>query len=74
MIGIGIERRHGDMRHHHRIDSRGDRLAKRRKLDRIQVSAVAVHAGHAEMRIGRGIAVTGKMFYRGQHSAPRARL
>ena len=62
VVGIGIERRDGDVRHHHRVDARGDRLPKRRKFDRIQMRAVAVHAGDAQMRVGRGVAVAGKCF------------
>jgi hypothetical protein len=33
------------------------------------MSAINVHAGHAEMRIGCRVSVTGKMLDRGQHSA-----
>ena len=33
------------------------------------MGAIHVHAGHTEMRIGRRIAVTRKVFSRGHHSA-----
>jgi len=40
----------------------------RREFNRIEVSAVAVNAGHAEVRIGRRVAMSGEMLHRGQHS------
>ena len=69
MVRVGIERRDGDMRHHHGVDASGDRLAEWRKLDRIQMCAVPVHASHTEMRVSGGIAVARKMLHRGQHAS-----
>ena len=68
VVGIGIERRNSDVRHHDGVDARRDGPAKRRQFDGIQMSAINVHAGYAEMRIGCRIPVTRKMFDRGQHS------
>ena len=56
------------MRHHHRIDSGLNSLAERSQLDRIQPRPISGDLGHAEMRIGCGIAVAGKMLGGGHHS------
>ena len=54
---------------HYRIDSRSDGAAEGRKFDGIEMGAVDVDAGHAEMRIGGGVPVAGKMFDGGEHAA-----
>ena len=68
-VGIGIERRHGHVRHHHGIDPRRDGLTERRQFNGVKVGAVNVDAGDAEMRIGGRVAVTGEVLHCGQHSA-----
>ena len=55
------------MRHHHGIHTRRDRLPKRRQFDRVEVGAINIDAGDAEMRVGRRVSVAGKMFDRSQH-------
>ncbi len=69
MIGIRIERGHGHVRHHDRIDARCDGLAKGGKFGRVQVSAVDIHAGNTQMRIGCRVAVSREVLHRSQHSA-----
>ena len=57
------------MRHHHGIHARLDGAPERRQLNRIEPRPVAGDLSEAEMRIGSGVAVSGKMFGRGQHAA-----
>ena len=68
-IGVRFESRNSNVRHHDRIDSRRDGLAEGRQFHRIQARPVSGDLGHAEVGIGRGIAMAGKMFGRSHHSA-----
>ena len=69
MVRIRIQRRHGHVRHHHRIHSGCNRLAKRRKFDGIQARPISAHARHSQVRVGGRVAVSGKMLHRRQHAA-----
>ena len=49
MVGIGIERWHGHMRHHDSIDSRSNAFPKRRQFDRIEMRPINRNFRDAEM-------------------------
>ena len=68
-VGLGIKSGNGDVRHHHGIHSRLNRAPEWRQLNRIQARPVARDFSQAKMRIGSGVAVSGKVFGRGQHEA-----
>src|SRR5205814_4489991 len=62
----------GNVGGHDRVDSFGDRGAKRRKIHRIEVSAVRENRWKIKVRIDVGVAMTGKMFS-GAHEPGRSR-
>ena len=68
-VRLRIKRRHGDVRHHHRIYARLDRALKRRQFNRLQSRPVARDLRNPKMRVGRGFAVSREMLGRGQHSS-----
>ena len=57
------------MRHHHGIHTGLNRAPERWQFNRIEPRPVACDFSEFKMRIGRGVAVSGKVFGRGQHRA-----
>ena len=57
------------MRHHNRVHARCNRLLKRWQFDVLQVPEIDVHAGDAEMGIGVGLTMSGKVLGSGEHAA-----
>ena len=68
-VGLGVERGNGYVRDHHGIHAGLDRAPERRQLNRVEPGAVAGDLREAKMRIGGGVAVSGKVFCRDQHAA-----
>jgi hypothetical protein len=56
------------MRHHNGVHACIDCLFKRPQLHLAQARQVSSYSRHAQMRISVGVAVSGKMFCRGQHA------
>ena len=56
------------MGHHHRINSSRYGFAKGRQLYGIQTLLIARHLRYAQVRVGRRVAVSGKMLGCGHHA------
>ena len=69
-----VERRHRDMRGHDGIGAAFDRGAERRPLHLLEPRPVAGDGRQIQMRVGRGVAVSGEMLRGGQHARPRNRV
>ena len=67
-----VERRVVDVRRHQHRDAGGDRAAERRELDRASRDApVAGDHRQLEVRVGRGVAVAGKVLAAGERARRR---